>query len=326
LKNIDRNYIDLEEIVMKFSIQNVALIILGLLLLSVSVFAIPTANTTEEVTINVNVSTITQIDFTPDTLSWTDLNPGEIGENKDLFVENIGSTNITYLWLNATHPSSRPFGSGLRANYDAANFITIKRESDASWAYFYVNRYEWNETSSLPFASFDSGWKYGRFRTANFSDNTYHEFIWTVNPGANGLCNDTDANAAKGDVRIAKTPHNSSSTGTTDFTSSGSDYSYYNISNAGGNYTDWGLVEVTVDGYQYCMAIKSSCDEAIFYKYNIDVPGEEGGCAYQDLLADGTTKFNPGDTMVLNTRVVVPYGTPHGTITGTLRIVAAGVE
>ena len=84
---------------MKFSIQNVALIILGLLLLSVSVFAIPTANTTEEVTINVNVSTITQIDFTPDTLSWTDLNPGEIGENKDLFVENIGSTNITYLWL-----------------------------------------------------------------------------------------------------------------------------------------------------------------------------------------------------------------------------------
>jgi len=279
-------------------LRGIIFIISGLLFLSVSVFAIPTVNTTSEVNITVTVGTVTQIDFTPDSLSWSNLNPGEIGSEKDLFIENIGSTNITYLWLNTTHPTSRPFGSGLTSSYDAGNFVVLKRETNASWAYFYVNRHEWNESSTLPFASFDSGWKYGRFRTANFSTGSYHEFIWTVNPGANGLCNDTDANAAKGDVRIAKTPHNSSSTGTTDFTSTGSDYTYYNMSNAGGNYTNWGL----------------------------DVPGEEGGCSYQDLLADGTTKFNPGDTMVLNVRVVVPYGTPHGSITGKLTLVAAGVE
>ncbi|MCD6557889.1 MAG: hypothetical protein J7K31_02540 [Candidatus Aenigmarchaeota archaeon] len=307
-------------------LRGIIFIISGLLFLSVSVFAIPTVNTTSEVNITVTVGTVTQIDFTPDSLSWSNLNPGEIGSEKDLFIENIGSTNITYLWLNTTHPTSRPFGSGLTSSYDAGNFVVLKRETNASWAYFYVNRHEWNESSTLPFASFDSGWKYGRFRTANFSTGSYHEFIWTVNPGANGLCNDTDANAAKGDVRIAKTPHNSSSTGTTDFTSTGSDYTYYNMSNAGGNYTDWGLAEVTIEGYKYCMAIASTCDHAIFYKYNLDVPGEEGGCSYQDLLADGTTKFNPGDTMVLNVRVVVPYGTPHGSITGKLTLVAAGVE
>ncbi len=307
-------------------LRDIILIISGILFLSVSVFAIPTANSTEEVNITVTVGTVTQLDFTPNALNWTGLNPGDVGSSQDVFVENIGSTNITYLWLNTTYPSTRPFGTGLLSNYDAGNFVVTKREANASWAYFYVNRHEWNETSTLPFASFDAGWKYGRFRTANFSTDAYHEFIWTVNPGANGQCNDTDANANKGDVRIAKSPHNSSSTGTTDFTSTGTDYSYYNMSNAGGNYTNWGLAEVTIEGYQYCMAIEYTCNHTIFYKYNMDVPGEEGGCSYQDLLADGTTKFNPGDTMVLNVRVVVPYGTPHGSITGKLTLVAAGVE
>lgn len=317
------------------------IIVLSLLLISSTSYAgLPNINTTSELEINVSVNQVTWVDITPKSLNWTSpaLSPGETGINQDIYIENVGSDNISYLWFNSTHPSSNPFGTGSPINYNAGNFVAIKQENGEGQKgsyYFFPNRHEWNETVRLAFASFETDWYYGRVREAN------HEYVWSVDPSAGGdanKCNDTATSGTKGVLRVASTAKNRTQTGTTDFTDSGTDYTWANLTQST-TYPEWSFtpngIEIGEDSKQYCVAVRDSCDEVIVYKWNADAPGGAAdsasgygfNCSSGSYFgANGTSPMNPGDAFVANVVVYVPYGTAYGDMaSGTLTMVASNI-
>ena len=300
--------------------------------------ALPTVNTSESINISVTVKQVTWLDITPKSLNWSDIYPGSTGGQQDLYLENIGSDNITYLWINSTHPSDRPFGTGSPTEYNAGNFLALRQEGagasgQISTYFFFPNRYEWNETVRLAYANIPAGWNFGRFRDAS------QEYVWTVDPSQGSdvsLCNDT-ASATKGVLRVAKTAKNRTQTGTTNFQNTGTDYTYANLTHSSGN-PEWSFttdgIKIGPNSKEYCAAVHSSCGEIVFYKWNADMPGgaiDSGDnsfeCAYGSYFgANGTDPLAPGEAVIANTVVKVPYGTTYGEVSkGYLTLVAANI-
>lgn len=294
----------------------------------------------ENSTVTVQVGNQIAVDISPATLSYTGILPGSqqfVTNNAEGFdaieVENIGSQNITHVWLNASTPSSNPFGTGASTNYNAGNFIQIKPNGDIPGVstdsnFTFVNRKEFNESNSLSyiFTEPNEDWRYGRFRTGD------QEFFWAVNTTSGGACETTGTD----NFRVGLTAHNESATGSNDFRTGSGEYTQYDLT-AGSNVDGYAtnvwinssvqqtnrLYDVVVD----CNAPGSGGTWAMRSRFNVNPAGEDlsaaGGAA--TYVLDGTSQpsdeLQPGEHFQMNMSIQVPLGVAQGQVSnGFLRV------
>lgn len=300
--------------------------------------------------VNVTVGQNLRLDVSPNQLAYSSVTPGSYESSSDnsyngLEIENVGSRNITHIWVESTEPSSRPFGSGAGGAYDAGNLIQFKVSAEAgaksTSQFHYVGRREYNESNTLSYVktrSGESGFRYGRFRTGN------EEFFWAINETDQGStgensCGGNDASL----FHMGWDPHSKSTLGSTDFTDS-SQYVLYNISQAGpDNLGRVDNVDIRVSGgnrtydvFTWCGGVagsKTNDTFVTFRKHDVedafntgsDYSTNSGGLQY--LLSSSNiataSSLQPGEHFTVSTRVSVPYGVAEGDVKqGTLTFYA----
>lgn len=287
-------------------------------------------NDSSSANISVQIATQVWINIDPATLSWTGVNPGGIGDNTTeangyhgIQIENIGSRNISLIWLNATYPSSRPFVSGHAANYDAGNFVAVAREGEE---FFFPNRCEYNESRSLIYLRGPSGRmppdtgrvSYGRFR------NTSWEYFWMVDftSGANPIQCDAGDTLYLGDDAHTRTYQGStqfdscSGTLVTGPDNNGAAECRFGTLATDPEYGTWIYADVLIGNENYTFAINADCNKTFWTKWNIDGPGGRVGRnvnAFWNSSMHGV--LTPGNSTVAEIKVYVPYGVAEGQVT-----------
>ena len=299
--------------------------------------AAPSIFDTTPITVNVTIQQITWIDTFPDKFEWLNMQPGQNGTEKDLTIENIGSTNITYIWFNVTQPPSNPFGSGLPGAYDPANWIVIRRTNmnKTTEEPYFVDMMSYSNDTQMgdkpAYFTLDTNtWdRWGRWRIAN------HEFFWALKSNG-GLCNESGAQ-----LRISKIVHNETSTSPIDFINGveGTDFVTINITPL----NEWGYANLTgfnskdnvyTSGLNYCIAIYNDCSKIRFYKWNADAPGAvnsanpwEPKCPNFKYFANISNPLTPGQVRNAVVNIMVPYGVAYGQInTGYLTIISSTAQ
>lgn len=309
-----------------------------------------TEDDSENGTVSVGVSSTTAIDITPADLSYTSSGegsqpaPGDRVFTSDsgyeaVEVENIGSKNITKVWMNSSIPTSNPFGSGTQSGYNSGNWIQVNATGEIDGVggpdsgFTYVNRVDYNETNDLSYIfTPDTGnWRYGRFKGGN------QEYFWAVNASDGTDCTGADT----GDVlRVGDFAHNKSATGSNDFTGSegSSDWTEYTLADIPG--TNKGFTDVSItrpDGSTREYAVLTSCGSETYTlrtRYNPTMGGADdlsidssvAGYLLNVTAGDSETNdLQPGEHFRLETAVEVPFGVASSgsATTGVLRVLAA---
>ena len=293
----------------------------------------PTASSNDTVTITVNVSAKTMVDINPDQLIWYDVQPGseygsadEYHNYGNIWIENIGSVNITNIWFNSSFPSSRPFATGNPAAYDPANFIVIANNSASNTPgspFMYINRVEYEESDPLyikvPNTNLDQiGVIFARFRNA--TNEYFFEYV----------SNYVGTNCSNGNLYInISAPKTKDSTGDVDLTdNSGISFTPVTISNGGlqdSNQYDVGAVDFG-GGEKYCVFIPVGCpatgSKVYFVRWNADFLQGIGVSSCSDLSGYITQgPITPGDFYKAWIRLRVPYGVAQGDLSqGTVSV------
>ncbi len=306
-------------------------------------------NVTDNATIMVSLNTKTMIDISPSNMSFGTADPGTrvgnytnnelSGVSKTGFqLENIGSTNITNMWLNVTQPSERPFATGDSSKYDAANFISanINVSPDGSaigpGTMSFVDRLEFNETRELVYLNLPTNTKsYGRLRSG------HNEFFWVLF-GDTTQCNASSAGTLE--FRIGLIPHNQTQTGTINLDNGVEDTDWDTIDfgamydtghNANWSYSTTAPNFITLDSPSsiYCVAPYLDCSKVRIFRWNADAPGA-GTCGLSGsgyVYNSTNTDLLPGDSMAMNIEMRVPFGTAMGQVkTGYLTVIAQSSE
>ncbi len=303
-------------------------------------------NVTDNATITVSLNIKTMIDISPENMSFGTADPGTrvtnytnselSGASKTGFqLENIGSTNITNMWLNVTQPSERPFATGDSSKYDAANFISasINMSPDGSaigqGTMSFIDRLEYNETRELVYLNLPPNTKsHGRLRSG------HNEFFWVLY-GTKTQCNASSAGTLN--FRIGTVPHNQTQTGTinldsaTDTVTVGFGAMYDSGFNENWSYSTTAPNFITLDSpsSSYCVAPYIDCSKVRIFRWNADAPGA-GTCGLSGsgyVFNSTTTELLPGDSMAMNIEMRVPFGTAMGQVkTGYLTVIAQSSE
>ncbi|MFB6199832.1 MAG: hypothetical protein ABEJ83_03060 [Candidatus Nanohaloarchaea archaeon] len=277
----------------------------------------------------------TAIDISPSTLAYQGVAPGEMlseatasEENfTHVELENIGSTNITQVWMNASVPQSNPFGTGVTGNYDAGNFIQIKPESDpelqvnSNGDFTFVNRKEFNETDELSYIFTPSdSWDYGRFRLGE------QEVFWAINTSG------SSCQTGSGQFRVGVNPHNQTATGSNDFRTVNGEYTSYSpVSVPGGVVAQdvWINTSSTTRQYDVKLECGGASTTAIRSRYNPGVINDTAESAVTPIVAQSgniasEAAMQPGENFAVNVSVNVPQGVARGQVDqGTLRVLAS---
>lgn len=275
------------------------------------VMAAENASSTINITVQVSAKTIVVVD--PDSLTWINgesVDPGHEGVIKAIQIENMGSTNITYLWANTSYEDTSPFGTGNASGYDAGNFVAMSKANDTN--FFFVNRVDYNETHQDIYLNLPANTvSYGRFRDAG------NEYFWALESGG--------VNCTNGIFSIGVVPHTENQSGTTDLT--GCTHNLTDTANFGcrsgdlttvasGKYAGtWGWADVNTNhenGYRnYTIAVHSNCNTTMFYHWNKDAPGADSA-SHPEYLSE--TILYPGGAVIMYVKVKVPYGTAAGNV------------
>ncbi len=300
--------------------RSITIAILGILvfLLLQPIQTVTGAQSNSTITLTVNVTNKTIIDIQPKALSWYNVEPGSEATStaeaiNTITIENMGSVNITQVWFNSSFPSSRPFGTADPNAYDPGNFVVIT-DNTGSGDYNYVNRVEYPEPPLGYLLMDNSNYFHSRFRNGS------KEYFFVVE--------NTSGCGAGVTLKIGNQPHTNATTGTTDFTSTGSDYVSYTLqgpyAGSGGVWSgSWGVVNVTINGTdQYCFAIKTDCSMAVFTRWNKDAPGlYQGGTGPCPNIPDywldtgaGDQPIVPGAWKEAGIHLRIPYGTVMGNL------------
>ncbi|NPA38498.1 MAG: hypothetical protein GXN99_01740 [Candidatus Nanohaloarchaeota archaeon] len=309
-------------------------VILGLMLSS-KVYA-PTAASNDTIQIFVNVSAKTMVDINPDSLAWYDVYPGEefgsayeANNYENIWIENIGSVNISYVWFNNSFPSARPFGTGNPLAYDPANFVVIANNSVSSpdSAFMYINRVEYEEDDPLYVkvpntALGDVGVIFARFR--NGTREYFFEYVSSY----------VGTNCSNGVFYInVSSPKTKTDTGDVDLTDNALPDVFVpvTIDTAGGildgQQYDVGAVDFG-GGEKYCVFIPVNCGATgapvFFVRWNADFLASSGLPSSCAALGGGYINndvITPGGFYKAWIRVRVPYGTAQGDLsTGTVTV------
>ncbi|NOR84744.1 hypothetical protein GQ473_01365 [archaeon] len=280
-----------------------------------------TANDT--VTISINVSQITMVDINPSNLTWESrgsyvLEPGTVANNEteasnysNIWIENIGSMNLSKIWFDNSYSSSTPFGTGNPAKYDPANMIVVDNSTNGDGNYTFINRVEYPESDSMYVkVNTDivqaSGNLFGRFRNA--SSEYFFEY-----DGLTGNCSNG------GTFYFSDTAKTKTSTGDTDLTT-GSSLALSTIEISSGRYTgNWSYGEVQIGGASepyYCVAIPEDCGFVMFSNRNADAPGvTAANCGnVSDYISEST--LMPGAMKKAWVKAYIPLGVAYGVLGG----------
>lgn len=276
-----------------------------------------------DIPVSVNIEEETIVDIQPEEFAWTEgtLEPGQVADEDNeindygsIFIENLGSVNITQVWAEVSKPTERPFGTGDSSLYDPGNFLAVETEGE----YQFIERrdYALGDSQEIVFLDTEDGWDVGRFR------NTSQEYFWSF---------DTTDEI----FRIGLNPRTETDTGSTDLTDGcdGVDCNQYNLAETG---TDTGIysTDIVVGGedgqneagsQQYCAIIDTNQDDiegrtpVDMVKYN---PGREGadsaGCedVTEGLVDPADDPLPPGGFLDTGIKSFIPFGVPSGDIGG----------
>jgi len=305
-------------------------------------YAQNTINSTSSLQITVNVSQKTIISIYPSSLSWTgsdSVEPGETGVNKQVLIENLGSTNISYIWFNTTYPKNDPFGTGHAANYDPGNFVKISRQGLDK--YYHANRIDYNSSYTIIYLSFPApsnhAWWYGKFRDGG------REYFWGVDKVA-VLATGANCSVDGTIFRIGVNWHNETEEGSVDLSGGCDDFNATNpvtecrsgtlqASSEEWQGQEWSFAHILAGNntfYQnYTVAVNEYCNTTYWGVWNVDGPG--GGPGVDDnadqYFADDANPLYPGGGLVADVVINVPYGVAWGQVsTGTLTVIAQAVD
>jgi hypothetical protein len=287
-------------------------------------------NDSETAFVTVTISSKTMIDITPANFAWT-VDPGEAcgraltngacnetsGNFIAMQIENIGSWNISKIWFNSSHPTQSPFGTGHTTYTDSGNYVVLSA-NESSYDFYFVARAEYNVTRELVYITDPDGnmppniskYTYGRLHNGSME---YFWFIDAVYP----TCN------ASTYIRIGKTAHSKTSTGSVDF-SNGANYDEITPLTKRGVYALGDINTGPLDGYSVAITNSTAGCKVIFSHWNKDYPF--------DTMNEATYAYNnpsdplvPGDSIAMNIGVIVPYGIHVGQSNqGRLTVFATG--
>lgn len=297
----------------------------------------PTAASNDTIAIFVNVSAKTMVDINPDSLSWYNVIPGdefggayEANNYENIWIENIGSVNITKVWFNNTFPLSRPFGTGDPKAYDPANFVVIANNSASNTPdskFMYINRVEYEEDDPLyikvPNTNLaDIGVIFGRIR--NGTQEYFFEYV----------SNYVGINCSNGNLYInVSSPKTKTQTGDVDLTDNLYTTFVPVTINTGGGVLDGQQYDVgAIDfggGEKYCVFIPVNClatgVRVYLVRWNADFLASSSLPSSCLDLAPGYINGNeyiyPGGFYKAWIKIRIPYGTAQGDLsTGTVTV------
>lgn len=304
----------------KWEIWNACRVVLASLVVVLLIFLKCVFSTdylsSDTLTIDVNVSKVAMVTVDPSSLSWINVSPGSVGDANyevngydGIWIENIGSVNITYVWFNTSFPLSNPFGTGASTNYDAGNFVVLSPNASAV-PFHFVNRVEFNDlnrTGTMYVKTAGTPSFFGRFRNASY------EYFLELDATNYGNC-------SSGALYISDTPKTKDSSGDIDL----KDNTPITVSPVLWNGELWGVAEVTIGAQTYCVAFDEGCDYVIFNRWNADLPGVNTTYCpnVTGYMKDDSTKpIYPGEVWKVNIAIYVPYGVAYGVVKpGTLTV------
>lgn len=275
------------------------------------------ATTNSTVTVDVNISSVGAIVVLPNSLSWTagnlgSINPGADSAVSHLVIKNTGSVNVSQIYMNAStvgDERSNPLQTANASYYSAAGLVMVMNETDT--AFSHAGRLEWNLSTILTSESVDLAAATAKFAHGWYRNASGNEYIWKVENGTNGYCNDT------GTVfTIKASPENQTNMNRN--LTAGTGLSSCTAVTAG---TNWGVFTCTNGPLSgQCIATAPTCDKIYIYKYYAAL-ADYPTCTNSNYLRTNTVV--PGDETGFFVKASVPKGTPAGnTITGTLTIIA----
>ncbi|MCX6815493.1 MAG: hypothetical protein NT120_01405 [Candidatus Aenigmarchaeota archaeon] len=248
------------------------------------------------VTVDVNVSILSEITVTPTSINWTQIGPGQAGGTRLLDIRNTGSVNATSVYAFVTtldNETTSPYLSSNAADYSASGVLVFHNETDPR--FYWAGRIEWNWTESIanfvdPFTSLGGSDGYGFFRNASNS------FVWAIANGTNGLCNNTGAQLALTD------PYD-------DGTSSTRSPSVGSINRDGGDafFSYFSVARSSNFLYGMCMAVDTQCTKIYAYKY--DKRAGFTSCANAQNIVGNLV---PNQIEQITADVWIPKGIPTG--------------
>jgi len=275
----------------------------------------------DTVTIDVNVSSVSQITVLPDSLSWTLVDAGTEGIHKNITIKNTGSLNITQIqgYVNTLDVETAiPYGGSDAAAYSSGGVLTIMNRTDANDTdaqYFFLGRIEWNWTQDIPnhnWTAVASPVAWGYFR------NTTKDYVWLVGNGTNGYCNNSNTRFAIEDDYDLGTLATRTPTTT-------------NIGTAGvpdASDANWTYFSVTRAPFynRSCVAVYKDCSKIYIYAFDKRTYPDFAACGNSVYLYDGSGDENPlapGSTIILKVSPWIAYGTPAGDMSTTTLTIEA---
>ena len=285
-------------------LQLILAIVVLALIVSPITFA---ADTSDTLTVNITINSVGAIVVLPNSFTWS-LDPGEDSATSNVVIKNTGSENLSSIYLDTStvaDESTNPLPTGVSSAYSAAGMIFVRNSTNAT--YYHAGRLEWNLSSILTGETLGLGAGTTSFGHGWYRNATGNEYLWKVENGTSGLCNNSGTT-----FTIKTAPENSTSLNR-DLSAGPSTCTY-----AGEG--DWASFACT-DGplIDYCVATASTCDKIYIYKYNQNSTYPTCG----NSAHIRSTNLIPGaeDYMVLHASV--PYGIPAGeTALGTLTLMA----
>jgi hypothetical protein len=271
------------------------------------------AATNDTVTIDVNISSVSQITLIPNYLNWTLVGAGTAGGHRNITLKNTGSVNVSQIHAfvdTLTGEPNNQYGSSNASLYSAGGVLTIRNETDSN--YYFLGRIEWNWTEDIPthnWTAVTSPTSWGYFR------NTTKDYVWVVGNGTGGLCNNSATQLA-----IESLPD----LGT--FATRSPDR---NLITRDSNDSSWTYFSISRTPFysRSCVAVYKDCKKIYIYSFDKrTTPYNFSACANSAYLYDGAGTEHPlapGNTIILKVDPWVPYGIPAGNLTTTTLTVEA---
>jgi hypothetical protein len=284
----------------------------------ISTTVIAYGNANDTVTIDVNVSSVSQITLFPDTLTWTNVDAGTNATPKNITLKNTGSLSLTdiYAYVGTLEDESlRPYGSGNPGKYSAGGVLVIRNETNTSvWPYYNLGRIEWNWTVDIPnhnWGNVTSPVAWGYFT------NLTNDYVWVLGNGTNGFCNNTATQFAIEDHADVGTLGTRSPDKTT-----------ISPDDSDGNWTYFSINRTSSVLNHTCVAAYYDCSKIYIYKFDERNSNPDfAKCANAAYLYNGggtEGTLMPGDTIIFKVSPWVPHGTPSGDLnTTTLTVIAS---
>ena len=258
--------------------------------------------TETNVTVDVNITALSELTISPNAINWTLVTPGQAGGTKNLDIKNTGSVNVTNIYAyvtTLTNESVRPYGpTGRASNYSAGGVLVFHNASDTN--FYWAGREEWNYTSAVSNLDYSSsGIATGSRPAQGFFRNATNAYVWALGNGSTGLCNNSGAIFAIDDdidngIANTRKPDN------TGITRDGGDanYGYFHVTRAGSVLNSM------------CVAVDQNCTRMYVYKYD-KRPGFTT-CTNSNYIVNYNLTPNAIETITAD--AWVPKGIPLGNL------------